>query len=131
MLRLFVTMLLLCLLIPVHAATIETGDDALDAAFAQLLERDFAVKAQGVDAVANSGHAKSTALLRGLLEGDLRYLSKERRLVWMEQRDGERVAIDVLNGNELGTFGSRSFKKFAINNAMRRQTRALLAMLDL
>lgn len=50
MLRLLVATLLLCLVSPVMAAAIETGDPVLDAAFVQILDRDFATKAQGVAA---------------------------------------------------------------------------------
>ena len=131
MLRFIVTTLWLCLTTPVLAAAIETGDETLDAAFMQLLERDFAVKAQGVDVLAESGHSKAGELLRGLLEGELRYLKKQQRLVWMRNLDGERHAVDVFTGEDLGKFSSRKFKKLAINNAMRGQIRALLARLEL
>ena len=131
MLRLFVTTLLLCLVTPLAAAEIDTGDPALDAAFAQIQDRDFAVKAQGVTALATSGHAKSGVLLRGLLEGELRYLKEPKRLVWMQKEDGKYSAVDVLSGDSLGTFSTRKFKKFVINNAMRGQIRALLAELEL
>jgi len=131
MLRILVTTLLLCLVSPLFAADIETGDATLDAAFAQLLERDFAIKAKGVDALARSGHPKTGELLGGLLEGRLRYLKKQKRLVWMNEKDGDRVAIDVFTAESFGKFSSRKFKKLAINNAMRGQIRALLAELEL
>lgn len=131
MLRLLVTMLLLCLLSPLLAADIETGDEALDAAFAQILDRDFAVKAQGVDALAATGHARKGELLRGLLEGELRYVKKLKRLVRMDKRDGKYFAVDLLSAEEHGRFSKRKFKKLAINNQMRGQIRSLLAGLDL
>ncbi len=131
MLRILVTTLLLCLVSPSFAANIETGDATLDAAFAQLLERDFAIKAQGVDALARSGHPQTAELLSGLLEGRLRYLKKQKRLVWMEQRDDGRFAIDVFSEQDYGKFSSRKFRKLAINNAMRGQIRAHLAELEL
>jgi urea transport system permease protein len=131
MLRIIVTLFLLCPISPLLAADIETGDATLDAAFAQLRERDFAVKAEGVAALANSGHPKSIELLRGLLEGELRYLKKNKRLVWMRDQDGERHAIDALSGVDHGKFSKRKFKKLAINNAMRGQVRALLARMEL
>jgi len=133
MLRTIVATLLLCLLIPhiAAAAEIETGDATLDAAFAQVLDRDFDIKAQGVAALAASGHPKTTELLRGLLEGELRYLDKPARLVWMKDQDGKELAIDVLSGEPLGEFSKRKFKKLAINNAMRGQIRGLLAEMEL
>ena len=86
MYRILASLLLLALTFTAGAAEIETGDPALDAAFAQLLERDFDIKAQGVQALADSGHPRSQALLQGLLEGELRYLKRQQRLVWMRDR---------------------------------------------
>ena len=131
MLRVFVTTLLLCLSTTALAAKIETGDPTLDAAFEQLLNRDFAIKAEGVNALAESGNPKAVELLRGVLEGRLRYLKKNKRLVWMEKQDGKYVAIDALNAEEYGKASKRKFKKLAINNKMRGQIKGLLAALEL
>jgi urea transport system permease protein len=113
------------------AASIETGDLTLDAAFEKLLNRDFAIKAEGVGALAESGHPQTIELLRGLLEGRLRYLKKNKRLVWMQKQDGKYVAIDALNTEGYGRFSKRKFKKLAINNKMRGQIKSLLAVLEL
>jgi urea transport system permease protein len=129
--RILASLLLLCLMSPAIAADIETGDPALDAAFVLLLDRSFDVKQQGVDGLARSGHPRATELLRGLLEGELRYIKSNKRLVWMQERDGKRLAIDALTGEELGTFSKRKFRKLAINNAMRGQIRGRLAELEL
>ena len=131
MLRALVTILLLCLSTSLWAAGIETGDPALDAAFEKMLNRDFAIKAQGVDALAESGNPKAIELLRGVLEGRLRYLKKNKRLVWMEKKDGKYVAVDALNGESYGKTSKRKFKKLAINNKMRGQINGLLAGLEL
>lgn len=131
MLRILVTVLLLCLVSPLFAADIETGDPALDAVFAQILDRDFAVKGQGIAALAASTHAKRAQLLRGIASGELRYLSSNNRLVWMKEQGAETFAIDALNGDNHGAFSARKFKKLALNNAMRNQIDALLAQIEL
>ena len=131
MLRIIAALLLLCLSSSAMTAEIETGDAGLDAAFVQLLDRDFEVKAQGVESLAASGHPLTTELLRGILEGELRYLAKPERLVWMRDIDGETVAIDVLNNENYGKTSKRKFKKLPINNAMRGQIRGLLAEREL
>ena len=131
MLRILVTSLLLCLVSPLMAAGIETGDAALDAAFEQILDRDFATKALGVTALAESGDPKAIELLRGLLEGKLRYLKKNNRLVWMQEQEGKLVAIDALNAENYGPFSKRKFKKLPINNKMRGQIGSLLAEMEL
>ena len=131
MLRLLATLLLLGMCAATAAADIETGDPALDAAFAKLLDRDFDTKSEGVTALAASGHPQTAELLGGLLDGELRYLKKEKRLVWIQERDGESHAIDVLDGTDYGKQSKRKFKKLALNNAMRSQLRGLLAELEL
>jgi urea transport system permease protein len=131
MLRAVFSLLSLCLMAPLFAAEIETGDPALDAAFMQITDRDFATKQQGVAALAASGTPKATDLLRGLLEGELRYLTGNKRLVWMQDEGGETHAVDALTGEDYGKTSKRKFKKLAINNAMRGQIRGLLAELEL
>ena len=131
MLRAVVTLLLLCLASPLFAAIVETDDPALDAAFAQILDRDFGVKSQGVAALAQTGHPRLSELLHGLVEGELRYLKENKRLVWMREQDGGRIAIDALTDEDYGPFSKRKFRKLAINNAMRGQIRRLLAELEL
>ncbi len=131
MLRAVLILLSLCLMAPLFAADIETGNPALDAAFMQIKDRDFATKQQGVAALAASGNPKSTDLLRGLLEGELRYLNSNKRLVWMQDQGDDTHAIDALTGEDYGKVSKRKFKKLAINNAMRVQIRGLLAELEL
>jgi urea transport system permease protein len=131
MLRAVFSLLSLCLMAPLFAAEIETGDPALDAAFVQITDRDFAIKQQGVAAVAASGNPEAIDLLRGLLEGELRYLKANKRLVWMQDEGGEIHAVDALTGEDYGKTSKRKFKKLAINNAMRVQIRGLLAELEL
>jgi len=131
MLRVIVTTLLLCLASPLMAGAIETDDPVLDAAFEQVLDRDFATKAEGVAALARSGNPKAIELLRGLLEGELRYLKKNKRLVWMQKQDDAIIAIDALNAQDYGKFSKRKFKKLPINNQMRGQIGSLLAEMEL
>ena len=125
------TLILLLVSLPVLAVDITTDDPDLDAAFELLQERDFSRKAEGVELLGRSSHELTTILLRGLLEGDLRYLKSNGRLVWSKQEGGKRIAVDVLTGESLGPTSKRKFRKFGINNAMRGRVRVLLAELEL
>ena len=58
---------------------------------------------------------------RGLRDGDLRRPKGDNRLVWMRIQAGTSGDRRPGNGENYGTFGSRSFKSKAINNAMRGQ----------
>jgi len=113
------------------AAAVDTGDATLDAAFEQILDRSFAVKEQGIDALATSGHPKAAELLRGILDGDLRLHKKTKRLVWTTT-DGSGFALtDALSGESLGTVKKRRVKRLAINNQMRNRIQTLLAGMNL
>lgn len=129
--RILAVLLLVACALPAGAAAVNTGDPALDAAFAQVLDRDFTTKLQGVEAIAASGHPSTTDLLRGLASGDLRRHTASDRLVWFTE-DGSRYALtDALTGESLGTERKRKVKRLAINNSIRARIDALLASLEL
>jgi len=114
-----------------HGAEVDTGDPELDAAFDQILNRDFAVKEQGIEALSRSRHPKAGELLRGILDGTLRFHKKTKRLVWATEQGGDFVITDALSGEDLGTEKKRKVKKIPINNQMRGRIEALLAALNL
>ncbi|MCP5137400.1 MAG: urea ABC transporter permease subunit UrtB [Gammaproteobacteria bacterium] len=125
--------LCLILLLPglLCAAEVETGDAGLDAAFAQIMDSDFELKAQGIDALAATGHPKAEALLNGLFDGNLRLHRKTDRLVWAVDADGGYAITDVFSGEDLGIESSRKVRKLPINNEVRVRIQAALAALDL
>ncbi|MCP5142545.1 MAG: urea ABC transporter permease subunit UrtB [Gammaproteobacteria bacterium] len=125
--------LLVLMLLPglLSAAEIETGDPALDAAFAQIMDNDFDVKAQGVDALVASGHPKAVELLNGLQDGSLRRYTRTDRLVWAIDGDAGYAIRDVFSGEDLGVESSRKVRKLPINNTVRGRIDAALASLDL
>lgn len=128
----FLSVLLLCLsLLPAHAARVETGDERLDGIFEALTGSDFAAKEDAISALAATGHAQRFEWIEGVLDGRLRLLKKQKRLVWAEQQGSRYVATDALSGEMLGEFKKRKLKKIAINNALRRGIRGILATRDL
>jgi urea transport system permease protein len=126
-----VLLALLGLFSSAHGAEVDTGDPDLDAAFGQILDRDFAVKEQGVEALARSRHPKAGELLRGILDGELRFHKKTKRLVWATEKGGHFAITDALSGEGLGTEKKRMVKKIPINNQMRGRIEGLLAALNL
>jgi len=121
------TLILCLLLLPAHAAKVETGDATLDGAFADLLGSNFDKKEAALQTIAQSGHPKAFALIEGILDGRLRLHKKSKRLVWAERQGRQYLATDALSDEALGEFNKRKLKKISINNSMRRVIRALLA----
>jgi urea transport system permease protein len=113
------------------AAQIETDDPKLDAAFALILDRDFTVKAKGIEAIADSGHPQAAALLRGLLEGHLRRHQSSNRLVFVREQGSRFALTDAVTGEDLGLETKRKAKRLPINNLMRARIEAQLARLEL
>ncbi|MEM7255077.1 MAG: urea ABC transporter permease subunit UrtB, partial [Pseudomonadota bacterium] len=101
------------------------------AAFAKLLSKSFDEKEAGVAALSASPHPKAGELLRGVLDGNLRYLKKQKKLVYFETRDRAYFAFDALTGEEIGKVSKRKLKRIKVNNKLRAQMRTLLASLAL
>ena len=124
--------LMLAISLPtITTAQITTGDDELDAAFALLVDSDFELKTQGIELLANSTHEKANELLRAVLDGSLRQIKSERKLVYMTDKDEAYIAVDAISGETIGEFSKRKFKKLSINNALRTKIKAHLSTLEL
>jgi len=120
----------LSLSMPSHAQVV-TGDSELDKAFALISDRDFERKSEGVDMLAKATHPRAIDLLRGVLDGKLRYIKAENRLVHQILKGDDYIAVDAITDEEIGAFRKRKFKKLSINNAIRSQIKALLSDLEL
>ena len=128
----FLSTLFLCLLIlPAHAAKVETGDAELDAVFEALVGSDFSQKDEALKQLAASAHPQRFELIEGVLEGRLRLHKKSKRLVWAEKQGRQFLATDALSGETLGEFKKRRLKKISINNQLRGVINGIIAMRDL
>lgn len=128
----FLLMALFCLSLPaVLFAQVSTGDAELDAAFMLIVDRDFERKSEGVEMLANAKHPKAIELLRSVLDGSLRYIKSENKIVRQSEKDGDYIATDAITEAEIGAFSKRKFKKVSINNAIRSQIKSLLSALEL
>ncbi len=107
----------------------EDGD--LEQAFEQLKARSFDERAQGIDALSNSGHPRAPMLLQELLEGRLYYIKKTGTPVIIEKQGSKLLARDALSDEELGLFKKRKLKKISINNRLRQQLKVALARIKL
>jgi len=128
----FLSALFLCLLIlPAHAAKVETGDAELDAVFETLVGTDFSKKELALKKLAASSHPQRFALIEGVFDGRLRLHKKSKRLVWTERQGRRFLATDALSGEQLGEFKKRELKKFSINNQLRSVINGIIATRDL
>jgi len=96
-----------------------------------LLSKSFADKAAGIAALSQSGHAKTEMLLNAILEGDLFYTKKDKRMVFTHKEDGGLRLTDALSTEDLGVVSKRKVKKVTINNKLRKQLKLEISTLQL
>ena len=71
----------------------QASDNAMfDQGVEQLKDRSFAIKAQGVEAIAASGHPDAAKLLTHMLQGELFFRKQDQKLV-IGSKDGRRYQI--------------------------------------
>ena len=112
-------------------AVTDPDDQNLNRLMGGLLERDFDKKANSISALAKTGDQRVVRILTSLLDGDLYYRKKDKRIVYATQIDKSYEIEDVLTNEKLETIGKRKIKKIGINNALRNQLRTILATLTL
>ncbi len=122
----------LALTVSVCSAQLDTGDATLDAVFDKLRDKDFSVKAEAIDELVESGHVDTESLLLQLLDGELFYIKGQPYLFNLGAKvDRKYTATDAVSGESRGEFRKRKFRKFTINNTLRRQIRSHIAALKL
>ncbi len=99
----------------------------LEDALPKLADRNFAVKQQGVDALAASGDSRALEVLKALLAGNL-YTRDGTPAVVLVHKTGATLRLaNPLTGQDLGEAQRGAVKKIALNNAMRTALRVAIA----
>ncbi|WP_438863018.1 urea ABC transporter permease subunit UrtB [Neptunicella sp.] len=98
---------------------------------AQLPDANFKQLSILAEELADSGDPRVDKVLKYLIEGDLYYLKKDKRVVWIKkQPDGLYAAQDILSSTNLAPQAKSGLKKIRTNNNLRSQLRGLLAQLN-
>jgi urea transport system permease protein len=103
----------------------------LDEIAPRLAGGNFDDRAKIVSEIAALGDPRAIPLLELLAAGDLETLRADGRLVRLETRGAETVAVEVLTGAEVGPVGRRDTDGVRVNNGLRRSIRAALGALTL
>ena len=103
----------------------------LDEAFGLLSSSKFNEKSAGIDMLAKSGHEYSELLLNAILDGNLYYLKKDKRIVYAQDEGSKLRLSDALTAEDMGLVSSRKVKKIAINNNLRKQLKLEISTLQL
>ncbi len=103
----------------------------LDEAITLLKSKSFGDKSQAVNLLAEQADESAKTLLNTWLEARLYYIKNDKRLVIADKQDSSYVMVDALSHEALGTIKKRKLKKITLNNQLRGQIRAALAVMDL
>lgn len=96
-----------------------------------LTSRSFKEKSNAIDGLAKIKNPKILPIFKAMLDGSLYFRKSDKFIVFSESvGTGKRIS-DVVSGEELGIVGSREIKKITINNKLRKQLRAAIAVLEL
>lgn len=119
-------------LLPLLLALLPLSATAQDEETVRLLTgKSFKQKGEAVERLADQGGDQAKTLLDAMLNARLYYLKKNKQLLFAEKAGSEYAITDALNGESLGTVNKRKIKKISVNNQLRRQIRAALAVMDL
>tara|TARA_R100000322_G_scaffold152339_1_gene110290 strand:+ start:2748 stop:4346 length:1599 start_codon:yes stop_codon:yes gene_type:complete len=91
----------------------------------------FSAKSAAVEQVVASGEEGADLLLRQLMDGNLYFRADDKRLVAAQKSENGFVIEDAFTGEPLGEVGRWDVRPVAINNAIRGQLRAALAIVGL
>ncbi len=114
-----------------HAAHAQETVPADQQAVGELLNQSFQQKALAVERIAESGDPRAKAVLSALLDGRLYFLKSDQRLVIAEKQGTDFAVVDAFSGTDAGVVGKSELKKIIINNRLRGDLRAAIALLNL
>ncbi len=113
-----------------HAATREV-DASFDHGVALLLKKGFRAHAKGIRQLLLSKDPRVAPILKAMLDGELYSRKKEGDLVFAKRDKRIYRIAGALDNRPLGEVRKRALRKVKVNNRLRRQLRAALAVLDL
>jgi urea transport system permease protein len=105
----------------------QADTDNLEQALSLLSSRNFEDKSLAISQIVKSDHQTTGKLLQAMLDGELYYRKKDKRIVFIASEDSKVRVFDVLTGEDLGLEGKRKVKKVGINNQLRGQLKLELS----
>ncbi len=127
--RSIISLVLLSCLLSINVAHAEIPK--IKQAFALLTSSNFEEKSQAISLLAESGHEKTELLLKTILQGDLYYVKKDKRIVFAQKEGSKLHLTDAVSDEDLGLVSKRKAKKIGINNKLRKQLKIEISSLKL
>ena len=104
-----------------------SSEDEFASLLSELAVKSFNKKSKTIEKIIESEHERSLLTLQQLLDGELYYVKKTKRIVTIQKSDEGLRAFDAMSNTEVGVFKKRKLKKISINNALRSKLRVGIA----
>ena len=104
-----------------------SSDDEFASLLSELTVKSFNKKSITIDKIIDSEHERSLLTLQQLLDGELYYVKKTKRIVTIQKSEEGLRAFDAMSNADMGVFKKRKLKKISINNALRSKLRVGIA----
>jgi urea transport system permease protein len=106
--------------------------ESLSALLNQLPKSSYKEKDAILKKMASLDDKSTLGLFQNLFKGQLFYIKKTKQVVYRQLLDSKKfLAVDAINGQELGEFKKRKLKKIGINNSLRRTLKTLISELQI
>jgi len=108
-----------------------TESSDLGAAWQALTDGNYQQKADAIQVIAEQNPPQTVAVLKAMLQGELYYAKKTKRLYHMSEVEGQYRFSSILDDEVVTQDRKRGYRKVKINNNLRGQLRQSLAGLQL
>ena len=126
LIKLFLAVMALSMILPSSSESSE-----FEEGLHQLTQRGFAEKNEGLERIVSSRDKRTGKVLQALLDSNLFYVKKDKRVVFREKTDGRYTVVDVFSKEELQQISKSKLKKIGINNQIRKKIKGWIALLEL
>ncbi|MFK5891642.1 MAG: urea ABC transporter permease subunit UrtB [Pseudomonadota bacterium] len=126
LLRAILAFLISCISFQVIAQEI-TDDKLFMQTYSQLTEKNFKKKIRVVQELSSFNYPQVTNILEALLQGDLFYIKKDKKIIITEKKEQGYNASDPIDASSLGLVKKSSIKKIRTNNKLRKILRGILS----
>ena len=114
-----------------EAGASDSGPSVLGDAWQTLTKGNYKQKADAIQAIAKQNPPQTVAVLKAMLQGELYYAKKTKRLYHMSEGDGQYRFSSIFDDEVVMQNRKRGYRKVKINNNLRGLLRQSLAGLQL
>ena len=122
---------LICVLVSLLIFSVQVKSETFESIIEKFPSGSNKEKAVLIEGLYATNDPRVLPVLSALLDARFYYTKADSKLIYMDKVAGELLAVDVLEGIDLGPVDKKSIKKIRITNKLRRLLRIKIAVLEL